>query len=182
MNSRACVVLVAAAMAAPSRPTMGQKPDRSATPADTAVRPFLQAYLSRPPFGADSSTRFSAAPINGADGATEEIVVYVSGKQWCGSGGCPLVILAPRGGSYNVMGRVSITWPPIRALGHTTRGRHDIGVWVQGGGIQPGYEAILQFNGTKYPSNPTVPPAIRSSRRPGGDIVIPLDPKLWPLY
>jgi hypothetical protein len=45
-------------------------------------------------------------------------------------------------------------------------------VWVQGGGIQPGYEAELRFDGNAYPSNPSVIPARPLVNRPHGQIVI----------
>ncbi len=54
---------------------------------------------------------------------------------------------------------ISITRPPIRVLPTVTHGWHDLGVMVAGGGIIPGYEARLRFDGHSYPSNPTVPSA-----------------------
>jgi len=54
---------------------------------------------------------------------------------------------------------------------------------VVGGGIHLGYEAILFFDGTTYPSNPSVPPAKQSnSRKIKGRIVMPLTVREKPLY
>jgi hypothetical protein len=84
-----------------------------------------------------------------------------------------MLILKPDGALFRVIARTTITRPPIRVLQTTTNGWHDIGVWVQGGGIQPGYTAVLPFNGKAYASNPTVPPARRTTSDPGGETLIP---------
>jgi len=71
---------------------------------------------------------------------------------------------------------------PIRVLSTKTNGWHDLGVGVAGGGIQPGYEARLRFDGRTYPSNPTVPPAQELKAKVEGKIVIPADATGTPLY
>jgi hypothetical protein len=43
---------------------------------------------------------------------------------------------------------------------------------VQGGGIQPGYEARLQVDGKTYPSNPSIPPALPEAGKVEGKVVI----------
>jgi len=98
--------------------------------------------------------------------------VYLRDRTWCGTGGCPTLILARRGSSYRVVAKITITRPPIRVLTATSNGCHDIGVWVEGGGIRPGYEAELRFNGKTYPTNPSVPPARPLHARVPGEIAI----------
>ena len=153
-------------------PAAGQQLNSPRSP-DNRLKVFLQRYLSDRRFGVDKTTRFSSASVKRSDGTIEEVVVYVSGQGWCGSGGCILLVFEPRGTSYNIIGRASIVWPPIRVLQSSTNARRDIGVWVQGGGIQPGYEAVLQFNGKRYPGNPTVPPARRLTGETAGEVLIP---------
>lgn len=121
-----------------------------AAPTKAAVTDFLRSYLGRFPVAEDGSTRFSFASINGSDGRTEAVVVYVSGRRWCGSGGCTLLVLKPHGSAYETIGRIMIVWPPIRLLQTESNGRRDLEVWVQGGGVIPGYRAILQFDGKAY--------------------------------
>jgi hypothetical protein len=86
-----------------------------------------------------------------------------------------MLILAPEGTSYRVVTRTTVTRLPVRVLATKTNGWHDLGVWVQGGGIQPGYEAKLSFNGKEYPGNPTVLPTQRLTRKVAGKIVVPTD-------
>lgn len=61
---------------------------------------------------------------------------------------------------------------PIRLLTTTTNGWQDLAVSVSGGGIRPGYEVKLAFDGKKYPSNPTIAPAKRiPSQTPGTTLI-----------
>lgn len=135
-------------------------------PDEESIRKLFQARDD------DRSTRYLAAfrDLNG-DGIPEAIV-YLIGRQWCGSGGCPLFVLQKSGGSWKVVTSTTITNPPIRVLDRKLNGWHNLGVWVQGGGIQPGYEAELRFNGKTYPRNPSVPPARRAAKDLAGKVVI----------
>ena len=109
--------------------------------------------------GEDPRLRYSVAftDLNG-DGK-DEAIVYVTGNHVCGSGGCDLTIYTPAGRSWRTVTQMSISRPPIGVLSTSTHGWRDIAVYVAGGGILPGYEAQLKFNGQSYPSNPSVAPA-----------------------
>ena len=147
--------------------------DRTAQTADPSLKNFLRSYLGDAASSPGDDTRYAAAVVALSGQSPDELVVYVMGRQWCGSGGCTTLVLAPKGPSYKVIARITITQLPIRILATRTNGWHDIGVWVQGGGTQPGYEARLRFNRHRYPSNPTVPPARRLRSGAIGEVVIP---------
>jgi hypothetical protein len=51
---------------------------------------------------------------------------------------------------------------------HRRNGWNDLIVFVSGGGIQPGYYAVLPFDGKKYPENPTIEPAMPLRERVKG--------------
>ena len=153
-NCLACLLLSAVVCA-------GQQPQLSTESRQGALKQFLQKELDDPESGIDKTTRFTSAIIQSEGTTKGEIVVYISGESWCGSGGCRLWILEPNGGSFNVIGEMTIVWPPIRVLRTKSHSHYDIGVWVQGGGIQPGYEALMRFDGASYPDNPSVPPAVQ---------------------
>jgi len=144
---------------------------------EMSVRHFLQRTLER-----DETTHYVVAfrDLDG-DGASEAIV-YLIGHPWCGSGGCRMLVLKRTDDSWKVVVHTTVTWPPIYVLSNTSHGWRSIGVWVQGGGIQPGYAAELAFDGTTYPSNPTRPPARRLEGKPAGDIVITDIQQAKPLY
>jgi len=138
------------------------------SPPNAALKAYLRKYLGP---GADLTTRINIATVK-MDGGKEEEIVYVSGPNWCGSGGCLMLILEPVGPSFKPLGRVTIVQLPIRVLLPSTNNGHpDIGVYVSGGGILPGYEAVLSFNGTRYPSNPSVPPARKTTTNRGKVVI-----------
>ena len=151
---------------------IGQQPVLSTDDSDSALKRFLQKELTDPRFGTDTTTRFSSAIIKSNGITKEEIIIYISGRSWCGTGGCRLWILEPDGTSFKVIGEMIIVQLPIRVLRSISYGHFDIGVWVQGGGIQPGYEALLQFDGKSYPDNPSVTPARQLTEKVAGEVLI----------
>lgn len=100
-----------------------------------------------------------------------ELLVYRLDRDFCGSGGCNLLIIRREDSGFLVVGSTTVTQLPIRILSTYSKGWRDLGVWVAGGGIWPGYEARLRYDGETYPANPTMAPAI-PLRRPVGQIVL----------
>jgi hypothetical protein len=105
--------------------------------------------------------RFSYAynRVSLSGGARLDVLVYISGPDYCGSGGCTLLAFALRNGDYRVVSRLTLIRAPVIVSSHRTNGWKDLIVFVSGGGIQPGYYAVLAFDGKGYPENPTVAPA-----------------------
>jgi hypothetical protein len=165
LSCLACVLLSPASC-------IGQLTRLSTDSHERALVQFLQKEFADTKFGIDETTRYSSAIIE-SDGITrEEIVVYISGRSWCGSGGCRLWVLEPEGESFKIIGEMTIVQLPIRVLHSKSHGHFDIGVWVQGGGIQPGYEALMQFDGKSYLSNPSVAPARHLTNQVAGKVLI----------
>jgi len=130
---------------------------------EDAVASFVQQTLGT------SSYKRADADLNG-DGRSEAFF-YLTDRDYCGSGGCTLVVLSRKGSSYRVVLRSTVTQLRIRLLATFTRGWRDVGVTVAGGGITRPYVARLRFDGHRYPSNPTVAPAIPLNR-PSGKVLI----------
>lgn len=151
---------------------------------DEKLKAYLQHYVGDPKSYDNASTRYIAAFADLQDNGSEDAIVYFMDDGWCGSGGCTMLVLAPTASSYRLVTRTTITNTPIRVLSTESHGWHDIGVWAQGGGIQPGYEAKLSFNGNKYPSNPSVLPAKPIEGNVAGKVAISNDDMLHarPLY
>ena len=143
-------------------------------------RDSLAGYLRA--FDKDESTKYVAAfhDLNG-DGKPEAIV-YLVGRKWCGSGGCNTLILIERGNSWRMVSNQTITWPPIRVLSRVTNGWHDIGVWVAGGGVEPGYEVCLRFDGKTYRVAASAESARRSPQKLPGEVVIQSITSALPLH
>lgn len=147
-----------------------------------SLKKFLQGYLGDPLMEKDRTTRYSSALVDLRDDGTQEVIVYITGQYWCGSGGCEMLILEPNGPSWRVITKTTITRAPIRVLVTKSNGWHDIAVLVGGGGILHAYEAMLSLNGRRYPSNPSVPPARRLIEKVPGRVVVPAEGNGKPLY
>jgi len=140
--------------------------------AEESLQRFVREYVK----DYEKGTRYFRAFVDLDGHGRNAVIVYLVGRDWCGTGGCPTLILAPEASSYRLVGEISITRPPIRVLGATSEGWRDLAVWVEGGGIHPGYEAELRFNGKRYPSNPSMPPARRLTGKVAGEVVISAAP------
>ncbi|HTP30597.1 MAG TPA: hypothetical protein VMJ75_00395 [Candidatus Acidoferrales bacterium] len=107
------------------------------------------------------STSYSYAynRVHLSTSAAPEVLVYLPGSDFCGSGGCTSLVFAANGGSYRLVSRVSLTRAPIIVSEHRSHGWKDLILFVSGGGIQPGYYAVMSFDGKQYPENPTIEPA-----------------------
>jgi hypothetical protein len=129
----------------------------------------------------DETARYFDAWVDLNGDGNPEVVVFVSGRGWCGSGGCMGLILQSKGSTYEVITRTTITRPPIQVyLTRASNGWWSLSVWVQGGGIQPGYNAVLDFDGATYPTNPsTAPPGAPTD---GGYTLVPADYVGKPVY
>lgn len=139
------------------------------------LKPFLKQLLNDPRFGEDRTTRISLGSAHLHEGTAEEVFAYVSGQSWCGSSGCTAFLLEPTGSTYRVISKFTLVQLPVRVLASTTNGWHDLSVPVRGGGVVPGYEALLGYNGKKYPSNPSMPPAKKLITSPPGELLVPAD-------
>lgn len=134
-----------------------------------SVKAFLRSYFRGPE---DKTTRYSAAPVT-LDAKGHEVIVYVTGRFWCGSGGCVALLLRPTDGSFKVIDKFTLVRLPIVVLPSKTNGWHDIAMSVEGGGIVPGRMAILRFDGHKYPNNPSMAPKL-PTRLAGTGTKVPL--------
>lgn len=143
-------------------------PDTS--PAEIGLLRFIRAYSADLPSGMTTSYGRALVDLNG-DGK-DEVIAYLLGRGWCGSGGCTLLVLEPEGSGYRLVTSVPIAQLPIRILATKTNGWRDLGVFVQGGGIQPGYEARLRFEKGSDPRNPSVHPAEPLEAKVDGQVLI----------
>jgi hypothetical protein len=157
--------------------SIGQRPASEAS-----LRSFLQGYVREKGLDDDRALTYSCAFVDLNGDGKEEAIVYLEGRWWSGSGGCNTLVLAHKDSSYKFIAKITITRPPIRVLNITSYGWHSIAVWVQGGGINPGYEAELRFNGKTYPSNPSTSPARPLTGKVAGDVVISPSAVGIPLY
>ena len=108
--------------------------------------------------------------LNG-DG-TPEAIVHAVGPQVCGTSGCETHIFAKLGASYKLISTIGLSRPLVVASPRRSHGWRNLIVFVAGGGILPGYYAVLRFNGTTYPDNPTIKPVKRITGELRGAVLI----------
>lgn len=111
--------------------------------------------------------------------ADDEAAAQGNEANLCGSGGCNLYVLSLTPAGYRRVATISIVQLPVRVLPTRSHGWRDLGVRVAGGGILPGYDVRLRFDGRRYPANPSLPPAVRL-RADFGSVVIAKDPPVLP--
>lgn len=116
---------------------------------DTAIRTFLSGMAQGArdyPGGANYVCRGVGT------GPSAEVLIYENDKDSCGSGGCTLLVLVPNSDlGYLVVGDIRTVWAPIRVLKSKTHGLFDLVGHVAGGGIIPGHNAKLSYDGKSYP-------------------------------
>jgi hypothetical protein len=139
--------------------------------AEDKVRTFLMAYVTSGGT-TPSETRYADAFIDLNGDGVQEVVVYLDGRNWCGSGGCVTLVLTRVGNSYRSVCRVLATRPPIRALSRNNHGWRTLTAWVSGGGILNGYEAALPFDGRRYPISAAPPYAHPLMKNAAGVVII----------
>ena len=130
-----------------------------------AVLPFDAARLivqDQP--GAD--TRVFAAPSDLDGDGRDEWLAYLAGPSACGTGGCPLYVLAPSARGYRVLARIGPVQAPVHVAAAPGRPWRDLIVTVGGGG-RPWGSVQLSFDGRSYARNPTISgPRSRPAKEP----------------
>ncbi len=111
---------------------------------------------------AQSNTVIAGTADLDGDGK-EEILAYIMGPSYCGTGGCQLRIfkfqeVANNGIAFTPIAKMTVADLPIGMLNSKTNGYADLAVTVRGGGGSSGV-ALVPFDGANYAANPTVEPA-----------------------
>jgi hypothetical protein len=91
------------------------------------------------------------------DDGVPDAVVLITDKNYCGSGGCMMLVLRGEAGAFHLVSTSTITRKPVLVLPEIRNGWHTLVVSIAGGGVQPGM-VFMRFAGGRYPQNPTVQP------------------------
>lgn len=82
------------------------------------------------------------------DGA-DEVIVYLMGPFFCGTGGCSLLVLTPDGAGYRQIGDVGTARPPVRIVTAAGKGHADL-LYRRSGGGGPTEDVRLAFRDGRY--------------------------------
>jgi len=83
---------------------------------EDSLKSFLQHYTGTSAEG--KATRYSAAFTDLRGDGIQEALVYLTSDGWCGSGGCTMLVLAPRGSSYTLVTKNDDHPAPHTSLGN----------------------------------------------------------------
>ncbi|MCP3697795.1 MAG: hypothetical protein GY920_04450 [Aliivibrio sp.] len=129
------------------------------------LKPDLQQSVSEATKESEPVFSVGYADLNG-DGL-KDALVFLKGMQWCGSGGCTLMIFENLGDSYQLVSKSSVTSTPISVAKTKTNGWKDLIVWSRGSG-----QVLMKFNGDKYPHNPSLEPLASKSQMAEAHLVL----------
>lgn len=95
--------------------------------------------------------------LNG-DGRADAIVLLI-GNEWCGSGGCNMLIFRGTESGFSFVSESTIAQEPVMVLPETKHGWHTLIVMSGRTG-----KVLMRFDGHRYPSNPSVQPKAPSTQ------------------
>ncbi|MGR2664545.1 COG3650 family protein [Vibrio campbellii] len=116
---------------------------------DAAVRNYFFIHQTNP---SNNQYRWLTYDLNG-DG-DEELLVQLD---WCGSGGCTLLVFENHEKEWRFNSRMTLVQSPIMLGQQTSHGWRDLIFNVSGGGAAPG-QHVMQYTGVSYPINPSLAP------------------------
>jgi len=96
-----------------------------------------------------------------------DAVVWVNENGYCGSGGCTLHIYQGIKSGFKYISKSTITNPPIYVLNTNNYGWFTL--IVNTGGIG---EVLMEFNGSRYPLNPSVQPRATQKQIKNAKIIL----------
>jgi hypothetical protein len=151
-----------------AKPSSASAAGPAAPPADAQLAAAIRKAL-----GGDWEARYFDAAVDLQGDGRQEAVVMVAGPMVCGTGGCPVMVFAPAPGGYRLVTQISVAHPPVQVAPRRAHGWRNLIVRVYGGGVMKAYDAELAFDGSSYPTNPTVPPALPATSLTGVELLIP---------
>ena len=79
----------------------------------------------------------------------DEVLAYVTGRDFCGTGGCPLLLLARDAKGYRVINSFPVSRLPVTVSPRRVGGWSDL-VRLESGGGAPASHVTHTFDGTRY--------------------------------
>jgi hypothetical protein len=122
-----------------------------AGPALSAAPPELEVAVAK--WAAPKSVpRYQYSLIDLNDDGKLDAIAFISDQNYCGAGGCWMVVLRGTSHGYEVVSATMLAQKPIFVLKEVQFGWHSLAVALGGFGREPGL-AVMRFDGMVYPSN-----------------------------
>lgn len=107
---------------------------------------------------------YALTDLNG-DGKADAIVL-LKGPEWCGSGGCTMLVFKGKQDGFGFISKSTIT-SHIRISPETRHGWKTLIVYTRGIG-----DVVMPFNGEMYPPNPSMQPIATNAQVKAAEIVL----------
>ncbi len=114
-----------------------------------------------------SDLRFNVAYVDLNSDNSNDAIVLLQSMDWCGSGGCTMLIFENSKKGYQLISKSTVTNPPIRITNTKSHGWYDLIVWSKGKG-----DVLMSFNGHSYPTNPSLQPLASKQQQINANIVL----------
>jgi hypothetical protein len=108
----------------------------------------VQAYVEKKG-DHEPQFRYALTDLDG-DGRADAIVLLLGGN-WCGSGGCNMLVFRAAANGFTLVSASTITNEPIRVSSEKSHGWRTLIVFAKGKG-----DVLMPFDGTRYPLNPSL--------------------------
>ncbi len=119
--------------------------------APKAVTSAVKAFIKSQNVATLPNFQHALVDLN-SDGVNDAVVLLES-QDWCGSGGCTLLILQGHKAGLKLISSSTVTGTPIRVSANKTKGWKDLLVYSKGKG-----DVLMRFDGKQYPANPSLQP------------------------
>ena len=144
--------------------TVGNEVSASESAENKALEQAVHAYTQD-----QSNYQTNTFDLN-QDGLADAVVL-LDGSEWCGSGGCTLLVFKGLAdGSFQPHSKMTVSSTPNYALSTQTQGWRDLSVYTRGLG-----QVILKYNGKSYPSNPSLASKYTANlKQVGNTLLLPI--------
>ena len=139
--------------------------ERSEAMAANAARPMLEKAVAGQTGTADNKYLDKMVDLNG-DGVLDAVVV-LQGMDWCGSGGCTMMVYEGGKDAMTFKSKSTVTDTPIRVAMTKTNGWNDLIV------SSDGKDRKLAFDGKNYPANPSLVSPAQGDQVTAAKVLIP---------
>jgi hypothetical protein len=133
--------------------------------APAGLKAAVQAYVEKKGDHELPPLRYALSDLDG-DGHADAIVLLL-GRDWCGSGGCTMLIFRAVNDRFDFVSGSTITGQPIRVSSEKTNGWRTLIVFSKGKG-----DVTMHFNGKRYPLNPSLQPKAAPAEVSAAQVVI----------
>jgi putative lipoprotein len=114
----------------------------------------LETYIAKQ--GANpKETQYRIAEIDLNGDKKKDALVLFQDSYWCGTGGCTMLVFKNINNNLKLISVISLVRDPVIVSETKTKNWRDIIVHVSGGGGET-KNIALKFNGSSYPTNPSM--------------------------